>query len=300
MLTACGGETPPSEVIAENFKDLNASHHCIDFKGIERCYYLIQPQGKPKGMIVALHPAFTPVRMTESVAHMAALAVPRGYVVAYPEGIDRQWNDFRVMTEVKTYQDKTDDVGFIDAVTARLQQQFKFTVADTTVAGMSNGGMMSQRLACQSERYGTVATIVANLPVGLRDACAAKPKKMMMIFGTDDEVVDFGGGTLANSGVPTAWGEVESAKDTIAFFARRHGCSGKTTDTVLADPDIDSTRAVISRHEGCRVPLTTIVVEKMGHTWPGESSRLLAWITTRGAVTQQFSAGEAMLDFIER
>ena len=300
LLSACGGETPPADVIAENFEGLNASHHCMDWKGTERCYYVVQPAGKPKHLIVALHPAFTPVRMTEKVAKLAARAVPRGYVVAYPEGVDRQWNDGRVMTEVKTYRDKTDDVGFIDAVTARMQEQFGLGVAQTTVAGMSNGGMMSQRLACQSDRYGSFASVVSNLPVGLRDACTAKPKKAMLIFGTDDDVVHYGGGILAHSGVATAWGEVESAKDTETFFAARNGCTTKAQTTTLADAEIDSTRANIATYPGCRAPLTSITVEGMGHTWPGEDSRLLAWITTRGAVSQQFHATDAMLDFIER
>lgn len=300
LLASCGGETTPAEVIAKNFEGLNASHHCMDWKGTERCYYVVQPEGTPKHLIMALHPAFTPVRMTEEVAKLAATAVPRGYAVVYPEGIDRQWNDFRVMTEVKTYQDKTDDVGFIDAVTARMQKQFGLGVEKTTVAGMSNGGMMSMRLACQSDRYGSFASVVANLPVGLRDVCTAKPKKGMLIFGTDDSVVDYKGGILARSGEADAWGKVESAKDTEAFFAKRNGCKPEAKTSSLADDEIDSTRATISQYEGCRAPLTAITVEGMGHTWPGEASRLIAWITTRGAVSQQFNATEAMLEFIER
>lgn len=300
LVTACGKAPTSDEIIKTNFKGLNASYHCMDWKGVERCYYLIEPEAAPKGLIVALHPAFTPVRMTEEVSHMAALAVPRGYVVVYPEGIDKQWNDFRVMTEVKTYQDKTDDVGFIDTVTAKLQKQFKFTPANTTVAGMSNGGMMGLRLSCQSERYGTVAAVVANLPVGLRDACKAKPKKTMLIFGTDDDVVEYNGGVLADSGIATTWGEVESARKTEAFFDGRNGCGKIVQTQMLADPEIDSTRALRTDHAGCRVPLTAIHVEGMGHTWPGEESRLLAWVTTRGAVSHQFNAGEAMIDFIEQ
>lgn len=299
LLTACGKAPTPDEVIQTNFKGLNASYHCMDWKGVERCYYLIEPESAPKGLIVALHPAFTPVRMTEEVSHMAALAAPRGYVVAYPEGIDKQWNDFRVMTDVKTYQDKTDDVGFIDTVTAKLQKQFKFTPAHTTVAGMSNGGMMSLRLSCQSERYGTVAAVVANLPVGLRDACKAKPKKTMLMFGTEDDVVEYNGGVLADSGIATTWGEVESARKTEAFFAKRSGCSAPTI-TIAADTKIDSTRAIRRDYTACeRAPVTAIRVVGMGHTWPGEESRLLAWITTRGAVSHQFNAGETVLDFIE-
>lgn len=299
MVAACSHKITPDEVIAQNFAGLDASYHCLDWQGVERCYYLVKPTVKPKGLLVALHPAFTPVRMTEKVSRLAALAVPRGYVVLYPEGIDKQWNDFRVMTDVKTYQDKTDDVGFLDTLTAQVQKQLKFTPRETAVAGMSNGGMMSLRLGCQSERFGTVAAVVANLPKGLRDACKASAKKTLLIFGTDDDVVEYNGGVLADSGIPTTWGEVESAAHTESFFAGRNGCKKAFATHTLADRHIDSTRAYIKRY-ACRAPLSTIHVEGMGHTWPGERSRMLAWVTTRGAVSQQFDAGNMLLDFIEQ
>ncbi|PZP83522.1 MAG: hypothetical protein DI582_10870, partial [Azospirillum brasilense] len=186
-----------------------------------------------------------------------------------------------------------------DAVTARAQKQFKLGVEDTLVAGMSNGGMMSLRLACQSDEYAKVAGVVANLPKGLRDACTATPKPMLLIFGSDDDVVEYQGGVLADSGIPTTWGEVESAKDTEAFFAARNGCDARhIKQRVLADEDIDSTAATITEYQGCKAaPLTTIHMRGMGHTWPGESSRFLAWLSTRGAVSKQFSATQTIADF---
>ncbi len=298
FLSACRDGTP-DDVIQSDFAGLDATYHCMEWKGTQRCYYVVLPKEHPKHLIVALHPAFTSVAMTEMVSHMAATAVPRGYLVVYPEGIDKQWNDFRVMTEVKTYQDKTDDVGFIDAVTTKMQKEYKLTPAQTTVAGMSSGGMMSLRMACQSDKYGSVATVVANLPKGLRDHCVARPKKMLMIFGTHDDIVDYGGGVLGHSGIANEWGEVESAKLTQAFFDGRNDCGKAVQTNVLADPQTDSTRAVRTDHTGCRVPLSVINVERMGHTWPGEESRLLAWATTRGVVTHQFKAAENILDFIE-
>lgn len=159
---------------------------------------------------------------------------------------------------------------------------------------------MSLRLACQSERYGSVGAVVANLPKGLRDHCSASPKPMLMIVGTKDKIVDYDGGVLADSGVPTTWGEVESARDTEAFFAHRNGCNASPTETVLADAEIDDTVARRRDYPSCAAKLTAIKVEGMAHTWPGEKSRLLAWISTRGAVSQQFNAGEALLDFIEQ
>lgn len=299
VLAACTPATP-DQVLAKSFGDFSAEYRCMDWKKTQRCYYVVPPATNPKHLLIALHPAFTPVSMTENVAHLARELVPQGYLLVYPEGIDRQWNDGRVMEKVTTYRAGTDDVGFIDAVTAKIQKEYGFTANTTTVAGMSNGGMMSLRLACQSDRYGSVATVVANLPEHLREQCHATPKPMVMIFGMQDAIVDYAGGALSDDGVPEDWGVVESARDTEAFFAQRNGCQArKTHRETLADPTIDDTQAYWTRYSDCRQPLSVVHVEGMGHTWPGEESRFLAWISGRGAVSKQFSAGSAIRDFIE-
>lgn len=300
LLAACA-DTAPEQVVKETFGAFaGTEYRCLEWQKTKRCYYLVPPKGKPTQMVVALHPAFTSVKLTEDVSQLAKTVVPNGIAVIYPEGIDKQWNDGRVMTEVKTYTRKTDDVGFINAVTRAVQKELGLGPAQTLVAGMSNGGMMSLRLACQSERYGKVATVVANLPKDLRLQCEARPKPMLMIFGTEDHVVDYAGGALASSGKPNTWGEVESAKDTEAFFAARHGCDARNiVSRQLADVEIDDTTAHMTEYRPCKAAaLTTVHVEGMGHTWPGESSRFMAWISTRGAVSKQFNATDMLLDFV--
>lgn len=298
MLAACG-KTSPQQVLATTFASFSAARYdCIDWQGRKRCVYTIPPDTAPKGLVIALHPAFTSVEMTEKISHIGELAAHRGYAVVFPEGIDEQWNDSRVMTKVKTYNLNIDDVGFINAITVRAQKEFSITAANTTLAGMSNGGMMALRLSCQSEHYGHIATVVANLPVGLRTHCTARPKSTYLVFGGDDDIVKNKGGALADSGVASEWGEVESAKATQNFFVTRNRCRTTPNTNILADAEIDDTKAVIDRYRGCLQPLTIVNVEGMGHTWPGESSRLFAWLSMRGAVSKQFNAGEAMLKFM--
>lgn len=299
VLAACG-PSGSKDVIRTSFRDFDATYHCIDWKGTKRCYYVVLPKENPKHLLIALHPAFTPVKLTEDVSHLAKSVVPDSYLVVYPEGVDKQWNDSRVMTKVKTFRDKSDDVGFINAVTKKVQKKYGFTPAQTTVAGMSNGGMMSLRMACQSDNYGSVATIVANLPLDLRKHCKASPKPMLMVFGTHDTVVNYSGGVLADSGVGSDWGTVESAKETDKFFATRNGCDlDRVHRFVIGDPQIDETRAIVSAYRNCKAPFISIHVEKMGHTWPGEESRILAFLSMRGAVSHQFDAAKTIEQFVD-
>ena len=299
MLASCS-KPGSDDIIQTSFKGFKATYHCFKWEGIKRCYYVVPPEGEPKHLLVALHPAFTSVQLTEDISHLAANIVPSGYMLVFPEGIDKQWNDGRVMTKVRTYRMGTDDVGFIDKVTQKVQKKYGFTPEQTALAGMSNGGMMSFRLSCQSELYGPVATIVSNLPLDLREQCKAAPKPTLLVFGTHDTVVDYSGGPLANTGVSSDWGHVESAKETERFFAERNGCDLDQVRTrTIGDPDIDETRAVVSEYRNCKQPLYAITVEGMGHTWPGEESRLFAFISQRGTVSHQFDAAKTIEQFVE-
>lgn len=297
LLAACSGDEP-ADVLANTFGDFkNARYDCMEWQGVQRCYYVVPPQGAPKRFILALHPAFTPVKLAEEMSGLAGKAVRRGDLVVYPEGVDRHWNDGRVARKTKTVRNGTDDVGFLNALMHRMQGEYGVAPEYTAVVGMSNGGMMAQRLACVSDRFRVAGTVVANLPKGIEADCTAKPKAMLMMFGNEDDIVPFGGGPIDSKGKPNSWGEVLSAEETIAVFARHNKCSAEFYETKQGDPAIDGT-LVHAREYACgSTPLRVLVLEGMGHTWPGESSRLMAWVTTRGAVSKQLSATDELLGF---
>lgn len=298
-LGACAKEPVTRASALKSIGGLPAQYQCIESEnGQQRCYYVVvPPEGKPIGLIVALHPSMTPVDIAERTVHIARLATRAGYVVAWPQGVGDQWNDGRVMKKVKTYQRQTDDVAFLDAMIHSLQRDYGFTVEQTSIAGMSNGGMMALRMVCQSNSFARAATVVANLPKDL--GCTAKPKPLLMVFGTEDDVVDYDGGVLADFGGPDDYGEVLSASDTELFFIRRNGCApSRLMVGELADEKIDSTKAKLRQYENCgEAPLETITVEGMGHTWPGEPSRVASFITGRGPITGQFEGGQEILKF---
>lgn len=296
LAQACSSETP-TRVLSTRFAGLDATHHCMNTTQGARCYYLVRPQASPRGLIVALHPAFHSVSATEKVAGFAPKAVAAGYAVLFPEGIDKQWNDGRHAERAKTFQAKTDDVGFLNSLITQVQGQLSIPPSRTLLAGMSNGGMMSLRMVCESDVFAAAFTVVANLPVGLDKPCTATPKAMLMIFGTADSVVPFAGGSLSKT--PTAWGEVRSAEATIGFFAAHHGVQATPTISRL-DAHDDKTVAEHRVYADAAHPLEAYVVKNMGHTWPNEPSQFMAWITTRGRVTREIDGNQLLLDFADK
>lgn len=293
--TACGPKTPDA-VLGNTFKGLNATHHCIDTASGSRCYFLVVPNEVPSKLIVALHPAFYNVADTEGVVHFAPKAVAAGYGIAFPEGIDKQWNDGRHAEESLTFREGTDDVAFLNAAITDIQQKLEIDARSTMLVGMSNGGMMAQRMACQSDAFTATATVVANLPKGIDATCTAKPKAMLMLFGTADGVVPPAGGSLGKK--PHLWGEVLSAEDTIAFFARRNSATRLPSITRI-DAQDDKTVAEHRVYGDASPMVEAYMIENMGHTWPNEPSQFFAWVTTRGRVTREVDAADAILAFAD-
>jgi polyhydroxybutyrate depolymerase len=303
LLAACEGPTT-NQTLQETFRGYKAEYNCIDWQGQRRCYYEVPPNikpgyGKPVGLVVVLHPSKTPVDVIERTAHIAAKATYKANVVIYPEGVDGQWNDGRIATKTKTYQLGTNDVGFLEKIISSAQREYGLTPKQTYLAGMSNGGMMVLRMACQSDSFASGAAVVANLPKRMAHDCLAKAKPLMLVFGTQDDVVKYEGGVLADSGDPKDYGEVLSAVDTERFFMNHYGCAPtRLMVGELANKEIDDTVARVRQYENCsEAPLRVITVEGMGHTWPGEPSRIASFVTGRGAITRQFDATEEILKF---
>jgi polyhydroxybutyrate depolymerase len=250
----------------------------------------VLPEAPPKGIILALHPAFHSVARTEDIAQFAPKAKEAGYVVIFAEGIDRQWNDGRHAAKAETFAEGIDDVGFLETLLKQYQTQFQLSAKQTLVMGMSNGGMMSLRMICQSEIVGAAVAVVANLPKDL--ACPASPKPLTLVFGTEVDVVDYAGGPLASN--PKNWGEVISAAATEAFFATRNACSKPRVSRINAQEDGTT---VQKRDFICKnAALTSYHVTGMGHTWPSEPTELYAWITGRGRITKELDGSALILD----
>jgi polyhydroxybutyrate depolymerase len=93
----------------------------------------------------------------------------------------------------------------------QLGSKFPVDPARIYVAGLTQGGFMSLRLGCSlSDRIAGVAAVGASMPKTM--VCLpSRPVSMLMINGTSDPVVPYGGGTEHNLNLATISAE-DSAK----------------------------------------------------------------------------------------
>jgi polyhydroxybutyrate depolymerase len=223
-------------------------------------------EGGKRPLLLALHGGGGTGKGMESLAHLDAVADEEGFVVAYPDGLQMGWNDGRV--ETPAGQRGADDVGFLSALIDHFVAAYAADPARVYVAGISNGAMMSLRVACDLAGKVTAVGAVAGLhPETLAPCKLARPIPVVLFAGTADPIVPYTGGPILGDR-----GRVLSAPDTFARWASLDGCTSEilTADLphTLAE---DRARTRRLTHPTCvggaRVVFYSI--EGGGHTWPG-------------------------------
>lgn len=156
----------------------------------------------------------------------------------------------------------TDDVAFISAVTAELQTEFEVAPARTFATGMSNGAMMTYRMACDTTLFAAIAPVAGTIVTPCDNPA---PVSVLHIHGLDDERVRYdgeqGSGAARVDGMPI--------DDVIALWRQIDACQDSTT---TGQPPLATTRS--DSADGRVVELITI--SGAGHQWPGASGHGLA------------------------
>ncbi|HUY89284.1 MAG TPA: PHB depolymerase family esterase [Pirellulales bacterium] len=220
-----------------------------------------------------------------------------GFVVAYPEGTGRvprarTWNAGHCCGHA--FHHGVDDVAFVRALLDELDQTAAIDPRRVYATGMSNGAMMSYRLANElADRFAAIAPVAGPMAI---DRCQpSRPVSVIHFHGTADEYTPYQGGKGPRSQSQTAFHSVDY---TIEAWVAANGCPAEPATMRLPTRAVDGT-SVIQRvygpgREGAEVVLFTI--EGGGHTWPGRSSIF----QTLGPSTRQIVANDLMWEFFEK
>ena len=155
------------------------------------------------------------------------------------------------------------------------------------VNGMSNGGGMSDLLACAFSDRITAFGGVAGAYVYPREDChPSRPMPVIAFHGRDDQVVPYQGGASSrdeNFVFP-------SVEDWSAGWAEINSCSTLPEFSVITN---EITRTDFT---GCEENAEVILysIAGAGHTWPG-GEKLPVWIA--GYTNQDINASTLMWEF---
>lgn len=230
------------------------------------------------------------------------LADKDGFVVVYPDGIDLNWNDGRMDEESndRAHRENIDDVGFISALIDSMITSYNIDPKRVYVTGISNGAIMSYRLACElTNKITAIAPVDGNIPLLVFPECSpSRPVSVLAINNTNDPLVPFNGGDIYGSIRKVNLGKVLSVNESIMFWVNWNGCS--VYPVIINEPDKDpkdGTRVISMRYsdglDGTEVILYS--VEGGGHTWPGGFQYLPVWII--GKTSRDINANEIIWSF---
>ncbi len=263
--------------------------------GLTRTYRIHVPASYRAGRAVALVLAFHGrLGDGKGMAHVSGLdtaADRHGFIVVYPDGVDRSWNDG---LSTPAAQAGVDDVAFVRTLIDSLRARYTIDPRRIYATGLSNGAMFTELLGCElAGTLAAIAPVAGSLPSPVSAGCAPRAHlPVLLIHGTSDPFVPYDGGAL-RSGV----GDVLSAPATFARWSQLNGCAGPSRSRALPERVDDGTSVTLTLEGGCppgvSVALDTIVGG--GHTWPGGWQYLPVFIV--GPTSRQIDASETIWSF---
>ena len=209
--------------------------------GLTRSYRLYVPRGLPgqAPLVIVLHGSGetgAQIRL-ETGYRFDRLADERGFAVVYPDARSFDWNDCSRTGDFVAEGREVDDVGFVLALVDRLVAEHDLARDDVFATGVSAGGFMALRLALEfPSRFRAVAAVSANVPAPVNFKCRPIPgTSVLLMNGTKDPLVPYGGGEVNLLGLFYKTGDVLSSPASARYLAALDGIAGDGEISTLRD-----------------------------------------------------------------
>lgn len=264
----------------------------LDVGGETRTYLVHTPPGygtsKPLPLVIVFHGGGGSVEGTVRQSGMSAKADRENFVVVYPRGSgalkDRllTWNAGNCCAYAMSH--KIDDTAFVRALLDLLQRDYALDPKRVFATGISNGGMMSYRVACElADRIAAIAPVSGALNVDCRPTA---PVSVIIFHGTADEHV------LLEGGVPRQhFGPARTDRSVAyatSFWVEKNGCQVSPRAQ-----DNGTLRTAIYSECKNGTGVTVDIVDGGGHAWPG-GERMAGFLDEPN---HRVSATDLMWDF---
>ena len=260
--------------------------------GITREYLVHVPKSyraRPTPMLVALHGGGGDADFQADDAKYGLIgnSEAAGFIAVFPNGYSRMpsgvlatWNAGTCCGAAQ--RNNVDDVGFIREVIRRMERQANIDRRRVFATGMSNGAMMSWRLACEAPEIRAIAPVEGTDNTA---ACRpAHPVAAIQFHAADDPNVPFDGGVgtgpshtdfLSVPATQAKWVQLDRAQ---AVATRVLTVPGAHCDLHPAKPG--------------GAPVELCVTDTGGHSWPGGGTQ-----QGRKAPSMAISANDLMWSF---
>jgi polyhydroxybutyrate depolymerase len=252
----------------------------MDVDGTDREFDVLVPESydayTPTMLVLNFHGLLSNPNQQAGFSQMNEYAEAAGAIVVYPRGVGSSWNGGTCCGQAKNQE--IDDVAFVRALVEHVSTMLCVAPKRVFATGMSNGGFMSHRLACEaSDVFAAVAPVAGVLGVPT-ETCAGRAVPIMQFHGTSDLLVPYDGGGATGS---------PSVDETIDFWTAHNGCASGPEVTFMQGDTTCETWSDCT--DGAEV--TRCRIDAGGHCWPGNA------FCPSGASTTEIHASAAALEF---
>ncbi|MEX2595678.1 MAG: PHB depolymerase family esterase [Salibacteraceae bacterium] len=232
----------------------------IEHDGEKRTYLLHVPDDYSSdervSLIFALHGGTGSARNIESQSGLVQLSESEGFVLCSPNGLKRTWNAGDCCG--KASENNVDDVGFISALIDKLIDEYSIDPKRVYITGMSNGGFMCYRLACElSDKIAAIAPVAGTMTS--LDCAPSEAVSVIHFHSELDSNIPLDGGV----GDGLSDHENQSLEDVFDLWFGLNEC--QSSDIEL------KTDCSLERGFNCSdsTALHFYITEDGGHSWPG-------------------------------
>lgn len=263
--------------------------------GLERTYIVHLPpaydSSKPYPLVIVLHGGGGNAENVIRMSGMSEKADKENFMVVYPNGTGKfkdrflTWNTWICCGYA--LEQNINDVKFINKLIEKLQNELNIDSKRIFATGISNGGMMAYRLACEcSDKIAAIAPVSGAL--NSENPNPTSPVSVIAFHGTADENLPYNGGMGKKS---ISKGRVDKPVSyAINFWVIYDGCNTSPIREEFGN-------IIKERYAGGKVGTEVVLytIKGGGHAWPGGT----AGRRSGDQPTQEISATDLMWEFFK-
>jgi len=263
--------------------------------GTERTYKVYVPAGFDSSeswpVVLNLHGFAASGTDQLGVSDMNAVADTAGFLVVYPQGLNREsLGDIGPGWNAENSDELVNDLAFFHVLIDVLYLEFGIDLSRVYATGLSQGGGMTYLLASDlGDRIAAIASVAATMNTGL-EYTPSRPIPLLQIHGTADGLVPYTGSEVL---------PVLSVDSTLQFWLNYNGCAeGQSVEELPDVTEADSSTVTRITYTGCPegAEMVHYRVNGGGHTWPGGPGSPVFF----GPTNQDFHASSEIWNFFAR
>ncbi len=204
----------------------------------DRPFQVFVPSGydeaTPAPLVILLHGYGASGDGQEAYFQFQPLAEELSFLYIHPDGTtDPRESQFWNATDAccNFAGPKVDDSAYLAAIIEQVESTYKVDPKRIFLAGHSNGGFMSYRMACDhADKVAAIASLAGATFADVEACTPSAPVSVLQIHGTVDEVIRFDGAGILGRDYP-------SAATTVETWADYNECAA--TQPVPSDVELD-------------------------------------------------------------